>query len=187
MQNQIRIIGGKWRSRIITFRPITGLRPTTNMVRETIFNWLAPYIDNAICLDLFAGSGGLGFEAISREAKHVVMVDASFKVIKQLQENAKLLAANNVTCIHALMPRDCHKIPEQKFNIVFLDPPFNKNLVAKCCNALMTKDLLAKNCYIYIEVERGFDLAKILPSGWEIIRSKVAGHVCYNLIKVGEQ
>ncbi len=99
--NKIRIIGGKWRGRKLKFVPITGLRPTPNRLRETLFNWLAPVIEGAICLDLFAGSGALGFEALSRGATHVVMVDKSPQVIRTLKENAKILGAENIEFICA--------------------------------------------------------------------------------------
>lgn len=144
----LRIIAGKWRGRKIPVLDVAGLRPTPNMVRETLFNWLMSVIDGAVCLDLFAGSGALSFEALSRGAQQVVAVDCSQQVVRQLQQNARLLlgeeasdavavttersnAGNNAGLIilHARMPQQIFLIPPRKFNVIFLDPPFHHGFI----------------------------------------------------------
>ena len=182
--SQIRIIAGQWRSRKITFVPIKGLRPTTDACRETLFNWLAPYIQDANCLDLFAGSGCLGFEALSRGAKHVVMVDAATQVITMLQHNAQALACQNLDCYCAQIPKQLHKIPEQSFDIIFLDPPFHHNLIAPVCEKLANSNYLAQDALIYLEAEKNLLLSNIIPTSWHIIRQKITGQSGCYLIKI---
>ena len=182
--HQLRIIAGKWKSRRINFLALPGVRPTTDANRETLFNWLQNKIENATCLDLFAGSGALGFEALSRGAKHVTMVDANSKIIKKLKENSEALEAHNLSLICANIPKQFLKIPRQVFDIVYLDPPFRKNLIAPCCDILENDGWLINGSYVYIEAEKDLDLQKILPKTWGIIREKLAGHVKYHLIKV---
>lgn len=178
----LRIIGGKWRSRKINFVPLLGVRPTTNSIRETLFNWLAPVIVGANCLDLFAGSGALGFEALSRGAKQVVMVDASIRVINQLQENAKLLQADNIDFYLAKIPKRLHKIPKQAFNLVFLDPPFYQDLIQTSCDGLISLGYLAADALIYLEAEKSLDITMVVPASLPIIRKKTVGQVsCYLL------
>ena len=171
----LRIIGGKWRSRKINFIPLKGVRPTTDLVRETIFNWLSPVIVGANCLDLFAGSGALGFEALSRGAKHVVLVDQSTKIVKQLKASAKLLQADNVDFYCAAIPGRLNKIPAQTFDLVFLDPPFHYNLIQPTCAKLLNGGYLSKGSYIYIEAEKAFDIASLIPQSWQILRTKPYG------------
>jgi 16S rRNA (guanine966-N2)-methyltransferase len=175
--NEVRIIGGKWRGRKLKFVPHGHLRPTPNRVRETVFNWLAPVINGAVCLDLFAGSGALGFEALSRGAGHVTMVDKSRRVIKTLKENAAVLGAENIEFICAEFSAKMKNIFSQKFDIVFLDPPFYKNLVKPGLEWLQKNDCLSANAYVYVEKERRVDL----PENWQIHRSQVAGQVSYSL------
>lgn len=179
----LRIIGGKWRSRKIDFIPLKGVRPTTDAIRETLFNWLAPNIVDANCLDLFAGSGALGFEALSRGAKHVVMVDASIKIIANLKKNAQTLTASNVAFYLAKIPNQINKISPQVFDIVFLDPPFHQDLLKATIEKLEHSDYLAPNALIYIEAEKELDLEKIIPPSWQILRHKIAGQVGYYLIQ----
>jgi len=178
----LRIIGGKWRSRKISFIPLKGVRPTTNVSRETLFNWLSPVIVGANCLDVFAGSGALGFEALSRGAEYVVMVDVSSKVVSQLIANAKLLQTDGVDFYCASVPRQFNKIPSQSFNIVFLDPPFHHDLVKPTCERLVQGGYLAKNAYIYIESEKNLIVENVVPESWKILRKKVANSVSYCLL-----
>lgn len=174
----IKIIGGKWRSRKIKFIATTGVRPTTNATRETLFNWLAPIINQANCLDLFAGSGALGFEALSRGAKYVVMIDAAIKVIKQLKENATLLQINNdIDFYCALIPQYIKKIPPQSFDIVFIDPPFYQDLVKPTCEKLAASNYLSPNALIYIEAEKKLNIETIKPPTWKVLRKKASGMV----------
>ena len=127
--SELRIIGGKWRGRKLKFSPSLDLRPTPNRVRETLFNWLAPVINNAICLDLFAGSGALGFEALSRGAQKVTMLDKSARVIKTLKANAEILGTENITFLCMEFSPSLKNPFKQQFNVVFLDPPFKQNLI----------------------------------------------------------
>ena len=173
----LRIIGGKWRSRRINFVSVKGLRPTTDATRETVFNWLAPIINGASCLDLFAGSGALGFEALSRGAKHVVMVDASTQVIAMLKKTAQLLNTEDADFYCAKIPQNFSKIPEQLFDIVFLDPPFHFDLIKPTCEKLANSEYLTKNAIIYIEAEKELDMKSIIPESWQILRQKSTGQV----------
>jgi 16S rRNA (guanine966-N2)-methyltransferase len=175
----VRIIGGKWRSRKLKFPPIAGLRPTTDRVRETVFNWLAPHIIEARCLDLFAGSGALGFEALSRGASKLVFVDSSKKVIEYLQEQTRVFQTNAAVIYQLTLP--C-PVPfwDQKFDIVFLDPPFHQHFISPICHWLESLDLLTPNALIYLEAE--VELAPLpIPPNWTLIRSKKAGQSAYHL------
>lgn len=182
--SQVRIIAGKWRSRKITFIPIKGLRPTTDACRETLFNWLAPYINDANCLDLFAGSGCLGFEALSRGAKHIAMVDAATQVITMLKYNAKVLNCQDIDFYCAKIPQSINKIPAQSFDIIFLDPPFNSKLIEPACNKLLNSDYLTKDTIIYIETEKDLNLQVNIPQSWQILRQKITGQIGCYLVKV---
>lgn len=179
--SKVRIIGGKWRSRKITFLNQPDLRPTTDRVRETLFNWLREDLATANCLDLFAGSGALGFEALSRGAKQVLMIDKTYHVIRLLEDNAKILAATNCSFLCAYLPRDFKKISQQKFNIVFIDAPFRQKLIGICCEKLLEFNLLAPSALIYIEAERELDLVSIVPKSFENFREKTAGSVRFSL------
>lgn len=179
----IRIIGGIWRSRKIEFIATEGLRPTSDRTRETLFNWLAPVINGAHCLDLFAGSGALGLEALSRGAAQVVFVDQSSTVLQQLKHNLLRLQApsNSANLVPADAVTSLANLPNtQPFNIVFLDPPFRKNLLKPCCHLLEEKNLLADNALIYLEAEAEYETLQ-LPENWELLKSKQAGQVSYYL------
>lgn len=177
--NQVRIIGGCWRGRKLHFPALTELRPTPDRVRETVFNWLAPHIQNSHCLDLFAGSGALGIEALSRGATHTTFVDHATPVIQTLKTNLKQLdAKDQATLIKASFPR----IPLETttpFDIVFLDPPFAKQLLPDICHWLEEHQLLAPNALIYIEMER--DCTALPPEHWKVVKRKAAGNVIYSL------
>lgn len=178
-QGQIRIIGGEWRGRKLKVPEVAHLRPTPDRVRETLFNWLAPVIAGARCLDAFAGSGALGFEALSRGAAHVVMVDDSIEVVKLLQQEAQMLNAVNAEIYSARMPDQLNQ-PSKPFDIVFLDPPFQQNLMLPTCAYLEEKGFLAKEAYIYLEAKEAIQ-ENALPTNWQIIKSKKAGQVAYHL------
>jgi 16S rRNA (guanine966-N2)-methyltransferase len=180
---QVRIIGGKWRSRKISFIDLDGLRPTTDPTRETLFNWLAPFINDANCLDLFAGSGALSFEALSRGAKHVVTIDKSPKVIAKLKENAQTLGTTDITFFCLAIPQELTKVPQQMYDIVFVDPPFHHNLVNPTCAALAATNLLAPDALIFVEVERQLAKTISFPPNWEMVRNKSAGVVDYFLLR----
>lgn len=178
--NQLRIIGGQWRGRRLSFPDVTGLRPTPDRVRETLFNWLAPVLPGARCLDLFAGSGALGFEAASRGAAAVVMVEREARAVTALRAHIALLAAHQVQVIAA----DALTYlagAAQLYDIVLLDPPFDQPvLLADCCQRLEHTGWLAPQARIYIET-RGTYGVPLLPANWRVSRSKKAGQVAYHL------
>jgi 16S rRNA (guanine966-N2)-methyltransferase len=179
-QGQIRIISGMWRGRKLTVPHFTGLRPTPDRVRETVFNWLQPLISGAYCLDMFAGSGALGFEALSRGAAYVSMVDQAAKVVELLRQELANLGAKNAEIYVATAPRQL-KRPEHPFDIVFMDPPFAENLLIKSCAYLEENAFLAETAYIYLEANKPISQNE-LPSNWEILKSKKAGQVAYHLV-----
>jgi 16S rRNA (guanine966-N2)-methyltransferase len=182
-QGQIRIIGGQWRGRKLKVPDVAHLRPTPDRVRETLFNWLAPVIYDAYCLDPFAGSGALGFEALSRGAAEVVMVDASPVVVRLLKEELEMLKANNGIAYLANAPQQLQKTT-RPFDIVFLDPPFKENLLLPTCFYLEENAFLAAHAHIYIEAPESL-VEGDLPPGWRLIKSKRAGQVAYHLIRRG--
>ena len=173
--NKIRIIGGSWRSRIIEYPDSTGLRPTPDRVRETLFNWLGQHLDGKICLDLFAGSGALGFEAISRGAAEVVMVEQASSVARRLKENAQLLGANNATIINADALQFLRS-NARPFDIIFLDPPFNQGLLDQVLIALTA--WLALDAKVYVESELSFEPG----AAWKILKQSRAGQVKSQLL-----
>lgn len=180
-QGQIRIIGGEWRGRKLKVPHVPNLRPTPDRVRETLFNWLTPWIQGAHCLDPFAGSGALGFEALSRGASHVVMVDQSSVVTTLLQEELQMLKANNAEVYRALAPNQL-KQPAHLFDIVFLDPPFQEDLLLPTCFYLEENAFLARRAHIYLESKSTLKEDE-LPSNWKITKSKTAGQVAYHLVE----
>lgn len=180
-QNQLRIIGGKWRGRKLKFPDVEGLRPTPDRVRETLFNWLAPVIQQTICLDLFAGSGALGFEALSRGAQKVVFVDTSYKVIQQLKTNQNLLNCDAAAIIKSNADAFLARQTE-KFDIIFLDPPFHQGLIEKTCKEIFQYGALKPDGYIYIEREASLkEIA--LPTNFNILKERKAGQITYALIQ----
>ncbi|HKJ08525.1 MAG TPA: 16S rRNA (guanine(966)-N(2))-methyltransferase RsmD [Gammaproteobacteria bacterium] len=181
-RNQLRIIGGAWRGRRLAFPPVPGLRPTPDRVRETLFNWLAPTLVGARCLDLFAGSGALGLEAASRGAAQVVLVDSDRQVTAALREHAVRLQAGEAVEVVQADALTFLDGPARPFDVVFLDPPFSRGLLAPCIARLEAGGWLAHDGYLYLEAER--HLAEPpLPTGWEIVRSKTAGQVGYHLAR----
>ena len=175
-----RIIAGQWRSRRLKFPESEGLRPSTDRVRETLFNWLAPHIPDANVLDLFAGSGALGLEALSRGASHLDAIELDRTVAASLDENIRLLEApakvHQSEALHWLESND------QVFDLVFVDPPFRKGLVEQVLMALMKGNHLAKQGLIYIEQESEAPMPAV-PGHWELMREKVAGQVRYCLYR----
>jgi 16S rRNA (guanine966-N2)-methyltransferase len=177
--NKIRIIGGEWRSRLLRFDDAPGLRPTPGRVRETLFNWLQYDVAGSRCLDLYAGSGALGFEAASRGAREVVQVESDAKACKNLRANAAALGASR----NRIVENDVERFlsgPAEAFALVFLDPPFAKNLALKTCLLLEQKGWLAGNARIYVEAEVELELAG-LPDNWQLLKHKTAGEVAYRL------
>lgn len=176
---QIRIIGGKWRGRKLPVPNSPGLRPTTDRVRETLFNWLAPMIQGVRCLDCFAGSGALGLEALSRYAGEAVLLEADRHVANQLSSNLTLLKAENGLVVNTNSLQWLAQ-PGQPFNLVFLDPPFRQGLLAETIHLLEKFNWLAADAWIYIEAEAESTAADV-PANWLLHREKIAGQVAYRL------
>lgn len=176
---QIRIIGGQWRGRKLPVPDSPGLRPTTDRVRETLFNWLAPSMVNARCLDCFAGSGALGLEALSRYAGASTLIEMERGVAQQLKQNlATLKAANaNVVNTNTLTFLNQTGTPH---DIVFVDPPFRKGLLDETLRLLEVNGWLADDALIYVESEVENGLPPV-PVHWDLHREKVAGQVAYRL------
>lgn len=178
---KLRIIGGRWRGRRLNVHEAEGLRPTPDRVRETLFNWLQPYLAGASCLDLFSGTGALCLEALSRGASHVVMVEQSARVAEQLRKHVATLEAEHATVIQ-MDAVVFLKQSAQVFDIIFLDPPFRSDLVERCAKLIEEQGWLRPNGLIYIEApSKNFTL--LLPPTWELIRHRVAGQVSYHLAK----
>jgi 16S rRNA (guanine966-N2)-methyltransferase len=181
--NQVRIIGGDWRSRRIGFPDHEGLRPSADRVRETLFNWLSQDLSGQHCLDLFAGSGALGFEALSRGAACVVMVEKSRRVCEALRRNSELLAARNLQlhCADALeFATAAAADSAARFDLVFLDPPFRSNLVAQALPRVAP--LLRPQARVYVESATAFAAS----GGWRVLRQGRAGQVHYTLVTYGD-
>lgn len=176
---QIRIIGGQWRGRKLPVPESPGLRPTTDRVRETLFNWLAPSIVDASCLDCFAGSGALGLEALSRYAANATLLEMERSVAQQLQKNLATLKASNAKVVHtntlAFLAQS--GTPHQ---IVFVDPPFRQGLLEETLRLLENNGWLSDEALIYIESEVENGLPPV-PTNWHSYREKVAGQVAYRL------
>ena len=174
---KIRIIGGQWRGRRLPVADQPGLRPTPDRIRETLFNWLATAIPGARCLDLFAGTGALGFEALSRGARCAVMVEQNIQLAQQLEEAKSILDAARAEIIHAQASNWlAHR--HEPFDVVFLDPPFHRQQVKKACTLLINKGHLAPAAYVYTETE--LDAAPRLP-GLKALKQARAGQVEYRL------
>lgn len=178
----MRIIAGQWRGRKLSFPDARGLRPTSDRIRETLFNWLQPVLPGARCLDLFAGSGALGFEAASRGAAQVVMVESARDVVGALQENAKLLSASSVQ----ICQQDAASYlaaGSGPFDVVFLDPPFSSpGLLVQSITGLSTPGWLAAGAWVYIETPSNV-AEPALPVNWMPEKQKKAGQVAYRLYR----
>lgn len=172
----MRIIGGAWRSRLVAFPACPGLRPTSDRVRETLFNWLGQDLTGLTCLDLFAGSGALGFEALSRGAKRVVMVEQDRRALQALGENAARLGAGNLEVV-AADALQFLRSDRRVFDVVFLDPPYGSGVLPGALRGLENHVAGAGMAY----VESGEVLE--LPPGWEAFRKGRAGAVHYYLLK----
>jgi 16S rRNA (guanine966-N2)-methyltransferase len=177
----LRIIGGIWRGRRLNFPESAMLRPTPDRVRETLFNWLQPWIAGAHCLDLFAGSGALGLEALSRGAAQVVLLEQDAAVVQALRDNLDKLQAQAADLIHTDAVRYLQG-PARPFDIVFLDPPFQSDLLKRCFDLLEKQRWIKPGGLVYIENPKTVsELA--LPASWQLTRSKSAGQVGYHLAR----
>ncbi|WP_407307573.1 16S rRNA (guanine(966)-N(2))-methyltransferase RsmD [Acinetobacter sp.] len=175
MKNQLRIIGGEWKRRQLAFANIDGLRPTPDRVRETLFNWLMWDIQNSNVLDVCAGSGALSFEALSRGAAQVVMIEPNRTQAAFLTDNLQLLKVTNqhaklkVATAQQVLP-----LLKEQFNLVFLDPPYSLNLWEEL--AQLADPLIKDKAFIYVEADLELNQLK-LPSSWQQIKQTKAGTV----------
>ncbi len=178
----MRIIGGTWRGRRVEFPDLPSLRPTPDRVRETLFNWLQGDIAGARCLDLFAGSGALGLEALSRGAAEVVFVETATAAAHTLRAQLQRLGGEARAAVLDLGAARYLRAAAVPFDIVFLDPPFGTGLLAESLTQLAAGHWLKGGGLAYLENERSAGLPP-LPAGWELLKSRAAGEVGYHLVK----
>jgi 16S rRNA (guanine966-N2)-methyltransferase len=176
---RLRIIGGEWRSRLLPVVDQPGLRPTPDRVRETLFNWLQMELPGARCLDLFAGSGALGFEAASRGAAEVTLVEKQADACRVLADNIKILKTGRIRLVQQDALDWLQHCP-QAYDVVFVDPPYASGLLGDVCRQLEDNGCLAGEARIYLELGSDQALPE-LPPNWQIIRGKKAGQVGYHL------
>ncbi len=181
---RLRIVAGNWRNRLLDIADSPGLRPTSERIRETLFNWLARHIEGARCLDLFAGTGALGLEALSRGAAGTVFVEKSEVAARVLKSNIEMLGAKGATVCEADAFEYLRQAPVRSFDIVFLDPPFAAEMLEDLCRLIDERQVLAEGARVYLENDVATDEA-VLPAGWELLKSKVAGQVRYTLVAPG--
>ncbi|RDX36968.1 16S rRNA (guanine(966)-N(2))-methyltransferase RsmD [Kangiella sp. HD9-110m-PIT-SAG07] len=178
---QFRVIGGQWKGRKLKFFEVEGLRPSLDRVRETLFNWLQTDVRGARCLDLFAGSGAIGLEALSRGAASVDFVELNKKAARQLEANLGLLDADDGNVIHQDAKQFLDK-EHQAYDIIFIDPPFHKGLAQEILGKLAQTNLVLENSKVYLEMEQGLEVE--IPENWELLKDKKAGQLQYRLYSV---
>lgn len=183
-ENSLRIIAGEWRGRVLAFPDIQGLRPTPDRVRETLFNWLQPVIQGSKCLDLFAGSGALGVEALSRGAATVTLVEADPCAFQALQRTIDQLNAGTRACLRHSDAFDfLDSQPAGPFDIVFVDPPYGKGWVRESLVRLSLPGLLSRQGRVYIEYESSLTREAVINDDWQVLKHKKAGQVTYALLQ----
>ena len=182
--SHLRIIGGQWRGRKLTFHAAPGLRPTTDRIRETLFNWLAPFLHDARCADLFAGSGALGLEALSRGASSCDFVDTNPGALADIGENLALLAARDRGRCTKAAAGDFIASANEPYDIVFVDPPFAAGLAGATLALLASSEQLAPDALVYLETAKD-EPQPPLPDGWSVFREKQSGGVSYRLLAAG--
>jgi 16S rRNA (guanine966-N2)-methyltransferase len=182
-RNSVRIIGGGWRGLRVSFPDVPGLRPTPDRVRETLFNWLQHDIAGARCLDLFAGSGALGLEALSRGAKELVFVEQSVAASRALQEQLIRFGGAGKGRVVEMGAARYLRSPQQAFDIVFLDPPFGQGALVEYVPLLDAGRWLKEGALVYLENEKK-EGVPVLPAHWQLLKSKSAGEVGYHLARV---
>lgn len=180
--NQVRIIAGQWRSRKLSVPDAPGLRPTPDRIRETLFNWLAPYIQGARVLDAFTGSGALFLEAMSRGASTGLALDLNAEAVNNLRSNLALLHCTNAEVLTVDALQYLNNPAAQGFDIVLLDPPFHQALLLNACQLLDSQHWLKQDAWIYTESEQA-PSSLAVPSSWRLHREKRAGQVHYALWK----
>ena len=178
-KNNLRIIGGVWRSRRINFINSKKIRPTPDRVRETLFNWIANYVEGALCLDLFAGSGALAFEAVSRGAKHAILVEEDAKIISQLNLQKEVLHTNAIE-IKQQNALKYIQTESKQYDIIFLDLPFNSDLLEKTVPLVLEHQLLSSKGVLYVESAANQSVPEALKT-LTCVREKISGEVRYAL------
>ncbi len=182
LPNRVRVIAGRWRGRRIHFPELQAVRPTPDRVRETAFNWLQAEIAGACCLDLFAGTGIWGFEALSRGAESVICVEHDTSAIAAIRRNAAILGAGGLEIVHDDAIAFLSHARLQSIDIAFLDPPYDAQIIKQVCQVLDQRAWLASRALIYIE-RRAKDPVVPVPGHWQCLRSKRAGRVDYRLYR----
>ena len=177
---QVRIISGQWRSRKLPIHDLEGLRPTTDRVRETLFNWIANDVRGARVLDCFGGSGALSLESLSRYAAYARVFELQPQAAKQLVENLATLKCNDADVIKGDSLKLLANSPDKGFDIVFVDPPFRKSLTEKSIQLLDQQQWLQPDALIYVETESELALLEV-PVTWILLKEKSAGQVIYRL------
>ena len=179
---QLRIIGGQWRSRRLIFPDLPHLRPTPDRVRETLFNWLAPVLLGTHCLDLCAGSGALGIEALSRHAASALFVEEHYLAVRSLRENLARLSAPAAQVVASEVLTWLQQAPPRTFHVVFADPPFASDLLQPICQRLEQGGWLTDPAWIYLEAAAD-QPPPLLPATWHLHREKRANAVAYRLFQ----
>ncbi len=177
---QLRIIAGEWRSRKLPVAKVPGLRPTSDRVRETVFNWLAMITPRAKVLDVFSGTGALSMEALSRGASSATLLEKSPVAARTLKSNLALLKAEHAKVVETDSLNWLNQTAETSFDLIFLDPPFRMNLLEPACQLLESNGYLNENSHIYIEVEKELNPLPV-PENWQLEKSKTAGQVSFSL------
>lgn len=180
---ELRIIGGDWRSRKLRFPDVGGVRPSPARIRETLFNWLNYHVAGSDCLDLFAGSGALGLEALSRGAIQTTLVDHTPALAKALRDNLRLLKSDKGAVICQDVEQFLSHRQQPPFDIVFMDPPFRQGWLDKLFPLLASEQWLKPGGWIYVEHESELRTPPT-PQNWELHRQKIAGQVSYSLYRV---
>lgn len=179
---QVRIIAGQWRSRKLPIQDLEGLRPTTDRVRETLFNWLAGELSGSSVLDCFGGSGALALEALSRYAAFARVYELQKTAAQQLQQNLQTLKCDSAEVINGDVLAGLARPADRRFDIVFIDPPFRKGLAEQTLTLLARHQWLNPGALIYLEVESELQQLPI-PADWEALKEKQAGQVSYRLYR----
>jgi len=180
-ENSVRIIGGQMRSRKVQFCDVAGLRPSPDRIRETLFNWLQPALAGAHCLDLYAGSGVLGFEALSRGAASALLVERHAQILSCLREQVVVLELQQYCQVReADVAAWLRSSPARSYDIIFLDPPYRQGMLAESCQLLADGGWVHSGSRIYLEAERELREPQ-LPQGWTMLRSGQAGQSGYFL------
>lgn len=181
-RQQVRVVGGQWRRRVLHFPDIAGIRPTPSRVRETLFNWLMFDLQGVACLDMFAGSGVLGIEALSRGATNAVFLDSHKEVCAYLHQQLRTLGCENAQIHWAQFPTSMPDLSAYQFDLVFIDPPYDAQLVEPSCQWVVDRGLLANQAWVYVEWSR-HHAAPQWPAGWTIYRETATRHVNCALLR----